>query len=359
MILKMVKSIDWILLLSVFLIFIIGLITISSAVHILDGGSKKMIIVQALAFCVGLCAMSVFIFIDYNKFKEYRRYLYVLNIFLLLLVYIPGLGVQIAGARSWINLKVLYFQTSELVKISFILGFASYMEDKKGEINKFKDLIPIGLYCSPVLLMLLKQPDLGTTIVFISIIAGMLFVCDMDLKLIRNLILILLISIPIIYPNLENHQKQRIDEFFDNYQLNQSIIAIGSGKVFGKGLYQGTQNRYNFLPVQESDFIFAVLVEETGLLGASVLCLLFLLFLIRILRIAAISKDFYGSLVCTGVLFMFLYQIVQNIGMTIGLMPITGVTLPFVSYGGSSMVTSFMALGLVLNVSMRRRKINF
>jgi rod shape determining protein RodA len=241
------------------------------------------------------------------------------------------------------------------------------MENKKDKLNTFKDLLPIVAYAAPLLLLILIQPDLGTSIVFISIIFGMAFICGINYKIIGYTFITAIISVPIIYNFLKPHQRLRIDAFLHpgdpkfpgNYQVIQSMVAIGSGKIFGKGLFKGTQNQYNFLPVQETDFIFAVLGEELGLIGGVILALLFCLFLNRILKIAQNAKDFYGTLITIGVLFMFLYQIVQNIGMAIGLMPVTGVTLPFVSYGGSSLVTSMMALGIVLNVSMRRKKINF
>ena len=365
--LKNLKDIDWILVLSICLIFIIGLVVISSATHINESGSFRQLQVQTISFFVGAGVIFCILFVDYNSFGKYHKELYIINIVLLLLVYVPGLGVEHAGARSWIKIGPIDIQTSEIVKLSFILCFAKFMEDKKDRLNTVKDLIPVALYPAPILIMLLKQPDLGSAIVFICIIIGMAFVCGLNSKIIGYGSLGGAIAIPIIYQFLKPHQRLRIDAFMHpgdpkyegNFQVIQSMIAIGSGKVLGKGLYHGTQNQYNFLPVQESDFIFAVLGEEFGLIGTSVLVILFLIFMNRLLKIAKEAKDFYGALVVVGIMFMFLYQIAQNIGMTIGLMPVTGVTLPFVSYGGSSLVTSMMAVGLVLNVCMRRKKINF
>ncbi|SHG88326.1 rod shape-determining protein RodA [Tepidibacter thalassicus] len=364
---KMFKNIDWILVFTVICIFIIGMIVISSATHVNDSGSFRQLQVQAISFVIGIVIISFILLVDYNKLGKYYKQIYILNILLLLAVYIPGLGVSHAGARSWIKLGPIDFQTSEIVKLGFIISFAKFLEDKKDKLNTFKDLIPVIIYAGPILLLILKQPDLGTAIVFMSIIFGMTFITGLNAKIIGYGGLGAVFCIPIIYKFLKPHQRVRIDAFLHpgdpkyegNFQVIQSMIAIGSGKIFGKGLFKGTQNQYNFLPVQETDFIFAVLGEEFGLLGGIVLVLLFLLFLVRILKIAKNAKDFYGSLITVGVLFMFLYQIVQNIGMAIGLMPVTGVTLPFVSYGGSSLVTSMMALGLILNVSMRRKKINF
>jgi rod shape determining protein RodA len=163
------------------------------------------------------------------------------------------------------------------------------------------------------------------------------------------------------------HQKERIEAFLHpddptlkgNYQVMQSLIAIGSGGMTGKGLYNGTQNQEGFLPVQESDFIYAVIGEEIGVIGMGIVILLYALFLIRMIILARDAKDFYGTLIVIGVMSMFAYQIIQNIGMTVAVIPVTGVTLPFISYGGSSLLTSLANLGLVLNVGMRRKKINF
>lgn len=176
-----------------------------------------------------------------------------------------------------------------------------------------------------------------------------------------------MVSMPLMYLMMADHQKVRIEAFLNpedvtlkgNYQVMQSLIAIGSGGVTGKGLYNGSQNQENFLPVQDSDFIFAVVGEELGVIGMAVLIILFMIFLLRLLAIARDAKDFYGTLIVVGVMGMFGYQIIQNIGMTVALIPVTGVTLPFVSYGGSSLLTSLANLGLVLNVCMRRKKINF
>ena len=365
--LKMFKDIDWVLVATVISIFSIGMVIISSATHVNDSGSFRQLKVQAISFVIGLIIIFVMLLFDYNKIGRYHKYIYGFNVFLLLAVYIPGIGVSHAGATSWIKLGPIDIQTSEIVKLGFIISFAKFMENKKDKLNAFKDLLPIIAYAAPILLLILKQPDLGTAIVFISVIFGMTFVSGINYKIIAYTSITSIVSVPIVYNFLKPHQRVRIDAFLHpgdpkypgNYQVIQSMVAIGSGKIFGKGLFKGTQNQYNFLPVQETDFIFAVLGEELGLIGGVILVLLFSLFLNRILKIAKNAKDFYGTLVTIGVLFMFLYQILQNIGMAIGLMPVTGVTLPFVSYGGSSLVTSMTALGIVLNVSMRRKKINF
>lgn len=364
---KIFKGLDWVLAVVVAILFLIGMVVISSATHVNDYGSTRQLMMQGVSFILGISILFGTLFIDYNTFQRYEKQLYIFNIILLLIVYIPGLGVQRGGAHSWINLGPIDFQTTELVKLTFILGFASFLERRQGRFKTFKDLIPIALYSAPILFLVLIQPDLGGVIVFVSIIFGMVFVSGLNPKLIGYGFGAFIVSVPIIYRFLKPHQRVRIDAFLNpgdpkyegNFQVIQSMIAIGSGKIFGKGLYKGTQNQYNFLPVQESDFIFAVLGEEFGLVGMVFVVFLFYIFVSRILKIAANAKDTYGTLITIGVLFMFLYQIVQNIGMAIGVMPVTGVTLPFVSYGASSLLMSMMGIAIVLNVSMRTKKIKF
>lgn len=249
----------------------------------------------------------------------------------------------------------------------FLKNYNQIVVSKKGKLNNLKEIMPVVIYAVPFIGLLFAQPDLGTAIVFSCIIAGMLFTAGLDIKLIKRCIVAVLVTLPLMYLVMAPHQKERIDAFLHpddptkkgNYQVMQSMIAIGSGGVTGKGLYNGTQNQEGFLPVQESDFIFAVIGEELGVVGMAAVIGLYALFLTRMIYIAKEAKDFYGTLIVVGVMSMFAYQIIQNIGMTVALIPVTGVTLPFISYGGSSLLTSLANLGLVLNVCMRRKKINF
>jgi rod shape determining protein RodA len=364
---KLIKELDWKLIAIVTCIFAFGLVILSSATHATTTGSYKQITTQGIAFLLGMGLIFVMLLFDYNFLGKHYKGLYISSIILLLLVWIPGLGKTNAGARSWLNLGLLDFQTSELVKLTFILSYAKIVEEKKGKLKTIKDLIPLGLYAAPILLLLLIQPDLGTTIVFCCIIGGMLFTAGLNDKIIKRGLIAIVIAMPLMYMLMAPHQRIRIDAFLNpeditlpgNYQVMQSMIAIGSGGVTGKGLYEGTQNQNDFLPVQESDFIFAVIGEELGIWGMFIIMALYAMFLIRMINIAREAKDFYGTLIVIGVMSMFAYQIIQNIGMTVAAIPVTGVTLPFVSYGGSSLMTSLANVGLVLNVGMRRKKINF
>ncbi|MFZ5965926.1 MAG: rod shape-determining protein RodA [Bacillota bacterium] len=364
---KLLRNIDVGLIITITILFVISLLMISSATHVMQEGLTRQVKVQAIAFVLGVITIALVLFIDYTTFASYDKYIYVFSILLLLTVYIPGLGKSQFGARSWIDLGPIDMQPSEIVKITFILSFAKMLESRQNKLETVKDLIPIALYGAVPILMILKEPDLGSALVFIVIVFGMTFVSGLSYKIIGGGLLASIVSLPIVYKIMAPHQRIRIDAFLNpsdpslpgNYHVMQSKIAIGSGQLIGKGLYQGTQNNYNFLPVQESDFIFAVLGEEFGFIGGIVILVLYFTFLYRMIKIAKASKDLYGSLVVIGITSMFAFQIFENIGMTMGVMPVTGVTLPFLSYGGSSLITSMFAIGIVLNIGMRRQKIKF
>lgn len=364
---KLIKQLDWKLIITVLAIFGFGLVVLSSATHAQITGNYWQIYKQGSAFGLGVLMIIGILLFDYNFLGKYYKALYIVSLLLLAVILIPGIGAERGGARSWLNLGPLDFQTSELVKLTFILSYAKIVESKKGKLNNIKEIIPVVIYAVPFIGLLFAQPDLGTAIVFSCIIAGMLFTAGLDIKLIKRCIVAILVTLPLMYLVMAPHQKERIDAFLHpddptkkgNYQVMQSMIAIGSGGVTGKGLYNGTQNQEGFLPVQESDFIFAVIGEELGVVGMAAVIGLYALFLTRMIYIAKEAKDFYGTLIVVGVMSMFAYQIIQNIGMTVALIPVTGVTLPFISYGGSSLLTSLANLGLVLNVCMRRKKINF
>ena len=364
---KLIKELDWKLIITVLIIFAFGLMILSSATHATETGNFMQIYKQIIAFVLGIGMIIFILLFDYNFLGKYYKGFYMLGLILLVVVLLPVIGAERGGAKSWLSLGPLDFQTSELVKLTFIVSYAKIVESKKGKLNNIKEIFPLIIYALPFLGLLFAQPDLGTALVFSCIVAGMLFTAGLDLKLIRRGIIIILVSMPLMYMVMATHQKQRIEAFLNpedatlpgNYQVIQSMIAIGSGGFTGKGLYHGSQNQEGFLPVQESDFIFAVIGEELGIIGMAVVIGLYVIFLVRMLVIAKEAKDFYGTLIVIGVMSMFAYQIIQNIGMTVALIPVTGVTLPFISYGGSSLLTSLANLGLVLNVCMRKKKINF
>jgi rod shape determining protein RodA len=327
----------------------------------------REITVQLIAYALGIAAIIFILLIDYRTFENMERILYIGSILLLLAVYVPGLGKEQFGARAWINLGFLDLQPSEVVKISFVLCFARYLTRKKEALKTFKGIIMAALYFIPFVLLILIEPDLGNAVVLFVIAAVMIYSAGVKYSLFAQIAGAGILSMPIIYRFMESHQKQRIDAFLNpenlllpgNYQVWNSKIAIGSGGLFGKGLFEGTQKSLKFLPVQESDFIFSVIVEELGFIGGAFIVALYTFFLYRIIKIADNAKDLYGSLIVIGLLAMFAFQIFENIAMTMGLMPVTGITMPFISYGGSSVLTNMIALGLILNVGIRSKVINF
>ena len=364
--LKLLKQLDWKLIVTLIVIFTFGIVILSSATHVNQTGNYSRLIKQSIAFLLGIGMIIFILLFDYNFLGQYYKEMYVASVILLAIVLTP-LGAVRGGAKSTLDLGPLDLQTAEVVKFTFILSYAKIVELKKGRMDNLKDITRLLMYAAPIIGLLIAQPDLGTAIVFCCIIAGIIFTAGIDYKILRKAIIVGIIALPLVYLSIDEYQQNRILGFLHpedtsiqgNYQVMQSNIAIGSGGFTGKGLFKGTQNQEDFLPIQDSDFIFAVVGEELGVIGMVALISLFAYFLFRMLKISSESKDEYGCLIVVGVTSMFAYQIIQNIGMTVSLIPVTGVTLPFISYGGSSVLTSMSSIGLVLNVCMRRKRINF
>lgn len=366
---KMVKDFDFGLLVNVIFICIYGVIAVGSATRAFYGGSKSLFLWQIIWVLSGLMLLALTVFIDYNNFKQYYKVIYLANLMLLILVVV--LGKVTNGANSWLGIGSRGVQPSEFMKLSLIIVIARKIEDFEGDINNFKNLGIIFLYCIVPLIMIFLQPDMGTAMVIIIMVIGMLFSAGLDLRILFGGFAAAVAAFLGVWfspiPILKQHQRERIINFLNpsadklnkGYQLEQSKVAIGSGQMFGMGLGKGLQIEGKYLPYPYTDFIFSVIGEEFGFLGAIILLLLYVSMLVNILRISKIAKDKFGSNVVVGVAWMFFIQIFINISMTIGLMPVTGITLPFVSYGGSSIWVSMMAIGLVLNIGMRRHKINF
>ncbi|HRS20875.1 MAG TPA: rod shape-determining protein RodA [Clostridia bacterium] len=362
---KLIKNIDLGIVISTILLIVYGMISISSATHIRSGGSMGTLKVQIIAFILGIIGVILILLIDYKTFGDNYVLIYITNVFLLTLVLIIGFSTK--GTRGWIDLGPVNMQPSEVVKIGYILTFAKYLEKKKDNLNKLIDVLPAMLHLGLIVGLIMLQPDTGTALVFIFISIFMLFAAGMSYKIIAGAFGGFLISLPIIWKLLKPYQKNRILVFLNpeldpmgaGYHVIQSKTAIGSGQFLGKGLFEGTQNNLGFILERHTDFIFSVIGEELGLVGALVLMMLFLWLLLRCIHIAKVSKDDYGMLICVGIISMFLFHIFENIGMTIGLMPVTGIPLPFISYGGSNLLTNMAAVGLVLNVGMRRQVIRF
>ncbi len=360
------KAVDKKILLVVCALGCISLLMLESTVY--DGGFvlNRAVLVQALAYFLGFVAMLFVLQVDYSLFFGITKPMYIASIILLLSVYIPGLGIEQYGSRAWINLGITTLQPSEFVKILFIFLMATYLTDHREDIKKFRGVVLAGLYAVPIILIVLKE-DLGSALVYMSIWIFMVFFAGIDYKIFLKSIIGVAAAIPIAYNFLGDYQKDRIEAFLHpdnlslpgNYQVWQSKVAIGSGGFFGKGLFKGTQKEMDFIPVQQSDFIFSVVVEELGFIGGFAVILLYGILLYRFIKIISNAVDWHGALIVTGFTAMFLFQIFENIAMTMGIMPVTGITLPLLSGGGTSVIASLIGIGIVLNVGMNSKKIRF
>ena len=359
------RSVDKVICAVVAILALTSILMIGSTT-VTTGFFSRSVIVQIFAYLLGLVLSAFFLRYNYMVIKDITRWLYIGSIVLLLTVYIPGLGIEVSGARAWIDLGFITGQPSELVKILFILFMASYLDEHKDELYNFKALLKSALIAAPIILIVLKE-DFGSAMVFASIWVVMVFFAGIDIKAFGKFLALVVAMVPIAYLLMADYQKERLEAFLHpenlslqgNYQVWQSKVAIGSGGLFGTGLFNGTQKSQGFIPVQTSDFIFSVIGEELGLVGGVIIIALFGVLLIRMMHILHEALDFYGALIISGVIGMFTFQIFENIAMTMGLMPVTGITLPFLSYGGTSILSNMLAVGLVLNIAVRSKKIKF
>ncbi len=317
---------------------------------------------QGLFVLAGIGLMVGIAVVDYRHFRDWAVPIGGVALFFLLAVLTP-LGTERAGTQAWFQIAGFQLQPSEFAKFALVVGLAAFLTFERIEVDLQRLLIALGIAAVPMALIML-QPDLGTVLVFAAITLGMLLVAGVRPRHLAALALVAIIGgIGLLNSNiLAEYQVDRLTSFVSpdedvgesTYNLNQSRIAIASGGTTGQGLFNGTQTSGGFVPEQHTDFIFTVVGEELGFVGGAVLLALYLVVVWRIWRIAQLSRDAYGTLVCVGVMSMILFQVFQNIGMTMGIMPITGLPLPLMSYGGSSVLTSFAAIGLVLSVQLRR-----
>lgn len=361
---KLWKNFDFGLLITVILICALSIVVISSASHAIETGSYKKVIVQSFAILFGIILLFIITLFDYNQISRLSKIIYILNI--LVLISVLFVGKVSNGAQSWIHIGPIDIQPSEFSKIAIILTLANTFKDMD-EVRSFKDLIGPLIHVGIPFIIVMLQPDLGTALVFIAIFIGMLFISGVRPKVFGGLIAAGLAMLPVAYKILKPYQRNRLLSFINpnldpmgsGYHVIQSKIAIGSGMFWGKGLYNGSQTQLYYLPEAWTDFIYSVVGEELGFIGAASLILLYGIMLYKCWRIAFMAKDKYGYLIAVGIISMFTFHIFENIGMTVGIMPITGIPLPFMSYGGSSIVANMIAIGLLLNIGMRRQKINF
>lgn len=320
---------------------------------------------HVIGLALGLLPLAVLWIFDYGRLRGFAGPLMVALALLILSPRIPGIGDTAKGATSWLQFAgIRLFQPSEPAKLFFIVVLAAAIAEFEGKLESRVDVLKVmGFVALPVGLILL-QPDLGTGLVFVAIAAVMLVAGGLKGRwfAVLGAALVLAVALALMTPILKPYQKNRLLVFIDErldprgagYNLAQSKIAIGSGGLTGKGLARGTQSNLNFIPERHTDFIFSVVGEQLGFLGAVMLLGMYLALLSAALSIATSSKDLFGALVAVGIMGMWLFQILENIGMTIGVMPITGIPLPFMSYGSSFMVTNVAAVGILMSIWSRR-----
>ncbi|MDY6796482.1 MAG: rod shape-determining protein RodA [Actinomycetota bacterium] len=357
-----IRHIDWTLLAVAFFLIGFGLLALYSATKGDNPDNPTYFVMkQGVSLIIGLILMGVLCSFDYRRLKVATPFIYGAFLVALLVVFLTQTTM---GSQRWISLGPINFQPSEWCKLVLILALANFFSDNKVEPDSFRSFIMPVVWALPYMLLVFLQPDLGTTLVLAAILLSMLFLvgCRMRYWLSFVGLGVLGFSMGFIFHIFKDYQVERFTAFLKQgasiqdagYQLMQSKIAIGSGQLVGKGLMHGTQTNLDFIPAHHTDFIFSVIGEEMGLIGALTLIGAFCLLLWRGVRIANNARDFYGTMIAFGIVIMIAFQVVVNIGMTIGIMPITGIPLPFISYGGNNLIIGLAAIGLLTNIHMRR-----
>jgi rod shape determining protein RodA len=360
------KNFDWILLGIALLLVVIGLIVIySTSFKAANLVTPNVAINQLIFSVIGIIAMLIAARVDYRSLDRITPILYGFMLLSLLLVFV--LGKTALGATRWIDVGFFQFQPSEFAKLIVIITLAKYFSANYDFMENPRHLAISLLYALIPALLVLVQPDLGTALVIGSIWLVMAVVARVRWTYLAALFMTLILTIPLLLPFLRPYQRARLEVFLNptadplstGYNVVQSTITVGSGQLFGRGLASGSQTQLNFLPSQPTDFIFAVLSEKMGFIGGILVILLFVALMLRGVVIASRAADRFGLFMSVGIVTMLLVHIVINIGMNIGLMPVTGIPLPFVSYGGTSLLVSLLAVGLLQSIAIRRKKIQF
>jgi rod shape determining protein RodA len=359
---RLVKYFDWGLLGMTVLLGFLGLVTLYSAVTSASPMPQKIYYFKQLVwYCAGLIVMVISFLINYKLLDRWANAIYVICI--LLLIFVLLFGKYVGGARRWLILGPLSIQPSEFVKIAVIICLARYYS-KIANIRglNLRELLTPLIFAAIPIFLIVRQPDLGTAMLVVLIAGSMTVFVKIERRSFLYIIASCTITIPMVWFFLKGYQKKRILTFLNpeldplgaGYHIIQSKIAIGSGMISGKGFLKGTQNALSFLPEQHTDFIFSVLAEEVGFVGSMIPLLIFMMLIIWGLNVAYRCRDPFGTILAVGISSMIFWQVFINVGMAMGLMPIVGVPLPFISYGGSSIVTMMICIGLLMNVSMRR-----
>jgi rod shape determining protein RodA len=351
--------IDWAMLAAVVVLCLIGLAQIYSTTY--SGGPSSLFYTQIYGILLGLAALVVAMTMDYRSLADKSHFLYFGIIALLL--YVLFFGAVRGGSRRWIDFGPLSLQPSEFAKAALALVLAKFLgESRRGAITR-GDLLMAGAITAVPFLVIAQQPDLGTAVTLLPVLLAVAYVAGMPMRIFGILALAGILIAPVAWKfALQDYQKERVMTFLNpsedargaGYQQIQARITVGSGGLDGKGFMRGTQGQYRFLPVAHNDFIFSALAEEQGFMGVIVALGLYLFVILRSLEAARLAKDRLGAYLVVGVLASFTFQVVYNITMSAGLAPVKGLTLPLMSYGGSSMIATLAGFGLILNVRMRR-----
>ncbi len=355
------RDFDWVLLIFVLIICALGIVEIYSATRNTKFDDADLQIKQIYWIIGGLILMFLISLVNYQTLLEQVHWMYGASIISLLVVMI--FGRRYLGAKRWVAMPGgWHFQPSEWVKLVLILTMAKYFAEYHDRELPFRELVKAGAIVAIPMLMVLKQPDLGTALTYLPIAVMALFLGGMKMKHVLVMVLVAGVMLPVGFHFLKPYQKERLTSFVEpeadakgsGYQVIQSLVAVGSGGLWGKGIAKGTQTQGQFLPVTHTDFIMAAWSEEHGFVGATAVLLLYFLVLMRLIHNAQTAPDRAGTFVVMGVVAVLSFHVLVNVGMVVGFMPVTGIPLPLMSYGGSSILFMFLALGIVMNVRMRR-----
>jgi len=370
---RLLRNADWLLLALALLIAAYGLLMIYSATQtdesLQNGGDPSYLVRQLIWLGLSLVVLAGMMSFDYHHLRRFVWVIYGGNVLLLLLVLIPGLGHTVGGSQRWLPLGPFRLQPSEYAKIAFIITLAFYLSEQE-DVGTWGTVFKSFLHLALPMVLILKQPDMGTALVFLSFWFEMLWVARARGL---HLLLFFLAGLGVFglmwhFDVLHDYQKDRLrtvlnpeaDPRGKGYQVIQSKIAIGSGQVWGKGYLRGIQTRRRFIPTRHTDNIFSVVAEEFGFAGGCALLLLFSLFAVwRCFNVVLVALDDFGRLIAAGIACLFIFHVFVNMGMATGIMPVTGIPLPFLSYGGSNLMTNLAAVGLLLNIGMHRHDIQF
>lgn len=367
---RYLHNLNWSIVIVTLILIATGLVFIYSSTYASQsvnlGQEPTSYLKKQLLFVVlGLIAGIITALMDYKDFGRFAWIMYFAV--LLLLIAVPFIGKEVNGSKRWLNIGTFSIQPSELAKLAVILALARFFADKKPPFTWLEITQALLIVAAPTLLIM-KQPDLGTGMVFLILIFGMFFLAGLKLKVLGGAVVLGLIAAPLLYTfKLKGYQKNRIRVFLDptfdvygaGYNVRQSKIAIGSGRLWGKGLFNSSQSQLSWLPEHHTDYIFAVIGEELGLIGSAAVLGLYFYLIYQGVKITLEARDRFGALLAGGITIFFFSHVLINIGGAVGLMPSTGLPLPFISYGVNNLLVNMLAVGLLLSIGMRQKKLNF